>query len=108
MFFLFRIINSQSNLRRRIIGVKKRWIRKRIQNQIIFLRYINGRNLNNLKKLYIYIHIFILLYVFLIFVIAVRLNRYFQFRQIARDAPCNRMKLIRSRFDSHRVQLAHS
>lgn len=74
---------------------KKKWIRKRIQNQIIFSRYIDDRNLNNFKKLYIYVHIFILLYVFLIFIIAARLSRYFQFRQIVRDASCNRMKLIR-------------
>lgn len=75
---------------------KKRWIRKWIQNQIIFSRYIDDKNLNNLKKtVHIYIHIFILLYVFLIFIIAARLSRYFQFRQIVRDASCNRMKLIR-------------
>lgn len=32
---------------------------------------------------------------YFLFIIAARLSRYFQFRQIARDAPCNRMKLIR-------------
>ena len=75
---------------------KKKWIRKRIQNQIIFSRYIDDKNLIEIIwRNCTYIHTFVLLYVFFIFIIAARLSRYFQFRQIVRDASCNRMKLIR-------------
>lgn len=74
---------------------KKKWIRKRIQNQIIFSRYIDDKNLIEIIwRNCTYIHTFVLLYVFFIFIIAARLSRYFQFRQIVRDASCNWMKLI--------------
>lgn len=46
---------------------KKRWIRKWIQNQIIFSRYIDDKNLNNLKKLYIYTSTYSYFYMYFLY-----------------------------------------